>query len=167
MYFSRLLFTFRYEKKLKYFGSIWGSIAITAITFFMLIKGAKGASFITEEMNVWIQNNTLTIIIYSLVGWTIILQLLYWLFKISSPKIIVLIGTFALAMAFAGNDLVNFIGVPLAGLKSYQVFMDNPGASPDHFLMKALAEPVNTPTYILLLAGVVMILALWFSKKAR
>ncbi|MDD2632346.1 MAG: inorganic phosphate transporter [Bacteroidales bacterium] len=167
MYFSRLLFTFRYEKKLKYFGSIWGSIAITAITFFMLIKGAKGASFITEEMNVWIQNNTLTIIIYSLVGWTIILQLLYWFFKISSPKIIVLIGTFALAMAFAGNDLVNFIGVPLAGLKSYQVFMASPGASPDNFLMGALAAPVNTPTYILLLAGVVMILALWFSKKAR
>ena len=167
MYFTRMLFTFRYEKKLKYFGSVWGSIAITAITFFMLIKGAKGASFITDDMNVWIESHTFTIIIYSLVGWIIILQSLYWLFKVSIPKMIVLIGTFALAMAFAGNDLVNFIGAPLAGLKSYQLFIANGGSAPDSFMMGGLAAPVNTPTYILLLAGVVMILALWFSKKAR
>ncbi|HZK06633.1 MAG TPA: inorganic phosphate transporter [Bacteroidales bacterium] len=167
MYLSRLLFTFRYEKKLKYFGSVWGSIAITAITFFMLIKGAKGASFITPDMNIWIESHTFTIITYSLIGWTVILQLLYWIFKISAPKLIVLIGTFALAMAFAGNDLVNFIGVPLAGLKSYQLFMADGGANPDGFMMKALADPVNTPTYVLLLAGMVMVLALWFSKKAR
>jgi hypothetical protein len=162
-----MLFTFRYEKKLKYFGSVWGSIAITAITFFMLIKGAKGASFITDDMNIWIESHTFTIIFYSLVGWTIILQSLYWLFKVSIPKMIVLIGTFALAMAFAGNDLVNFIGAPLAGLKSYQLFIANGGSAPDSFMMGGLAAPVNTPTYILLLAGVVMILALWFSKKAR
>jgi len=166
-YVSRLIFTFRYQKTIKYFGSIWGGVAITAITFFMLIKGAKGASFITDEMSVWIMSNTTKILLFGLVGWTVLLQLLNWIFKVSIPKVIVLVGTFALAMAFAGNDLVNFIGVPLAGLKSYQEFIANPGAHPEAFMMGALALPVKTNTYLLLIAGVVMILTLWFNKKAR
>ncbi len=166
-YLSRLLFSFRYQKSLKYFGSLWGGIAITAITFFMLIKGAKGASFITEEAATWIKGNTWNIIVFGLIGWTILLQVLHWLFKISIPKVIVLVGTFALAMAFAGNDLVNFIGVPLAGLKSYQEFIANPGADPDAFMMGALALPVKTNTVLLLIAGIIMILTLWFSRKAR
>lgn len=166
-YLSRLLFSFRYQKSLKYFGSLWGGLAITAITFFMLIKGAKGASFINDEMAAWINTHTWDIMIYGFIGWTVLLQLLYWLFKVSIPKIIVLVGTFALAMAFAGNDLVNFIGVPLAGLKSYQTYIATPGADPDAFLMGALAQPVQTKTYLLLLAGVVMMLTLWLSKKAK
>lgn len=166
-YLSRILFSFKYQKRLKYFGSLWGGIAITAITFFMLIKGAKGASFITEDVAAWINDNTWSIIIFGLFGWTAILQVLNWLFKVSIPKIIVLVGTFALAMAFAGNDLVNFIGVPLAGLKSYQEFLANPGADPDAFLMGALALPVKTNTYLLLIAGIIMLLTLWFSKKAK
>lgn len=166
-YLSRLLFSFRFQKSLKYFGSVWGGLAISAITYFMLIKGAKGASFITEDTANWISSHTWHIIIYGFVGWTILLQLLYWLFKVSIPKVIVLVGTFALAMAFAGNDLVNFIGVPLAGLKSYQEFVANPGANPDAFMMGALALPVKTRTYLLLIAGIVMILTLWFSKKAK
>nr|NQU93981.1 inorganic phosphate transporter [Bacteroidota bacterium] len=166
-YLSRLLFSFNFSKRLKYFGSIWGGLAIVAITYFMLIKGAKGASFLTEEKVKWIATHTWHIVIYGFIGWTIVLQILNWLFKISIPKVIVLVGTFALAMAFAGNDLVNFIGVPLAGLKSYQAYMAAPGAMPDDFLMGALAKPVITPTYLLLIAGVVMILTLWFNKKAR
>jgi len=166
-YLSRLLFSFKYQKSLKYFGSLWGGLAITVITFFMLIKGAKGASFITPETADWIHGHTWNIIVYSFFGWTAILQLLYWFFKVSIPKVIVLVGTFALAMAFAGNDLVNFIGVPLAGLKSYQEFIANPGANPDDFTMGVLALPVQTNTYLLLISGIVMILTLWFSKKAK
>lgn len=166
-YISRLLFTFRFKKNLKYFGSIWGGFAITAITFFMLIKGAKGASFITNEMSEWIISHTWEIIVYGLIGWTLILQLLYWIFKVSIPKVIVLVGTFSLAMAFAGNDLVNFIGVPLAGLKSYQTFAATDGADAGTFLMGELTKPVQTPTYLLLIAGVVMIITLWLSKKAK
>jgi len=166
-YLSRLLFSFKYNKSLKYFGSVWGGLAITAITYFMLIKGVKGASFITPEISAWIKGNAFLIIVYSFVAWTIILQLLCWLFKVSIPKVIVLVGTFALAMAFAGNDLVNFIGVPLAGLHSYQDILANPGASPDSFMMGSLALPVKTNTILLLIAGLVMIFTLWFSKKAK
>ncbi len=166
-YLSRLLFTFKFQKTLKYFGSLWGGLAITAITYFMLIKGAKGASFITEDTAAWIAGHTWNIIVYGFLGWTVLLQLLYSLFRVSIPKIIVLVGTFALAMAFAGNDLVNFIGVPLAGLKSYQEFIANPGANPDAFMMGALALPVKTNTVLLLIAGLVMIFTLWFSKKAK
>lgn len=166
-YISRLIFSFNYQKTLVYFGSVWGSLAITAIVFFMLIVGVKGASFITPEMQDWISHHTWLIIIYNFVGWIIVLQLLLWAFKINIPKIIVLVGTFALAMAFASNDLVNFVGVPLAGLKSYELFKAAPGGEAGSFLMGALAEPVKSQTWLLLVAGLVMVLTLWFSKKAR
>jgi phosphate/sulfate permease len=163
-YLTRLLFTFNYKKNLKYFGSIWGGIAITAITYFILIKGAKGSSFITDESLAWIKSHTLIIILISFAGWTIGLQILNWLFRLNIPRIIVLVGTFALAMAFAGNDLVNFIGVPLAGLSSYREFAETGN---DHFLMTSLTAPVKTNTFLLLLAGIIMIMTLWLSKKAR
>ncbi len=166
-YFARLIFTFSYERNLKLYGSLFGGLAITAITFFMLIKGAKGASFITPEMEQWIQTHTWHIIVYGFIGWTVLLQLLYWIFKLNIPKVIVLFGTFALAFAFAGNDLVNFIGVPLAGYESYKSFIAVEGADPEAFYMGALSKPVQTKTIYLLLAGLVMVLALWFSKKAR
>ena len=166
-YLSRLLFSFKYNKSLKYFGSVWGGMAITAITYFMLIKGLKGNSLMQPEDLAMIKENTFLIIVYGFLGWTIILQILIWLFKINIPKVIVLVGTFALAMAFAGNDLVNFIGVPLAGLQSYQDILANPDARPDTFIMSSLALPVETDTVLLLIAGVIMILTLYFSKKAR
>jgi phosphate/sulfate permease len=166
-YVSRLLFSFRYNKPMKYFGSLWGGLAITAITYFMLIKGLKGNSLMQPQWLDWINDHTFLILLIGFVGWTIILQVLTWLFKVNIPKVIVLVGTFALAMAFAGNDLVNFIGVPLAGLQSYQDIMANPEATPDTFVMNSLALPVKTNAYLLLIAGVVMILTLWFSKKAR
>ncbi|MEE4116619.1 MAG: inorganic phosphate transporter [Marinilabiliaceae bacterium] len=166
MYLTRILFTFNYKKNLKYFGSVWGGIAITAITYFMLIKGAKGASFMGTETVDWISENTTKILLYSFLGWTVILQLLSMLFRINIPKIIVLVGTFSLAMAFAGNDLVNFIGVPLAGLESFKGWMAS-GEAPDALLMTSLAAKVKTPTIFLLAAGIIMALALWTSKKSR
>ncbi|MCF8368367.1 MAG: inorganic phosphate transporter [Bacteroidales bacterium] len=166
-YFARLLFTFNYKKKLKYFGALWGGFAITAITYFILIKGAKGASFMSEETKDYIQQNSVQIIGMSFIGWTIILQVLGWFTRLNILKLVVLVGTFALAMAFAGNDLVNFIGVPLAGYESFNSFMANPGAEPDAFLMTALTGKVKTPTLFLLLAGIIMVITLWTSKKAR
>ncbi|MDT8400909.1 MAG: inorganic phosphate transporter [Bacteroidales bacterium] len=166
MYLTRLLFSFNYQRNMKFFGSLWGGIAITAITYFMIIKGAKGASFMSESVMNWIMNNTGILLVYSFIGWTILLQLLIWLFGINIPKIIVLVGTFSLAMAFAGNDLINFIGVPLAGFESFKAWMAS-GASPDELPMTALAEQIKTPTYFLLIAGIIMALALWLSKKSR
>ena len=166
MYLTRIIFSFNYRRYLKYFGAIWGGIAITAITYFILIKGAKGSSFMSDSTVAWITQNTGKLLIYSLLGWTILLQLLQWLFRLNIPKMIVLVGTFSLAMAFAGNDLVNFIGVPLAGFESYKVWAAS-SLDPDILQMKALAAQVRTPTYLLLIAGLIMSLSLWFSKKAR
>jgi len=166
-YISRLIFSFQYQKTLKYFGSVWGGMAITAITFFMLIKGVKGATLLPVELKEWIATHTWLIVMYSFIGWTIILQILYWLFQVNIPKIIVLTGTFALAFAFAGNDLVNFIGVPLAGLDAYKIFSAVPGQNPDLFTMEGLNADIAPNGFLLLLAGFVMVITLWFSKKAH
>jgi phosphate/sulfate permease len=165
-YIVRILFSFNYERTYKYFGSVFGGIAVAAITYFLLIKGAKGSSFIDKVTLHWIKNNTWTLLILSFIVWTAILQALSSLFKINIFKIIVLIGTFTLAMAFAGNDLVNFIGVPLAGLSSYKSYIAE-GADPELFNMIALQKPVETPTMYLLIAGLIMTVTLWLSKKAR
>ncbi len=166
-YIVRLIFSFNYKKPLKYFGSIIGSLAITGITYFIFIKGIKGASFVTKQMLIFIKENTVLILLISFVGWAVLLQLLTWLVKINIPKFIILIGTFALAMAFAGNDLVNFIGVPLAALVSYKTYISHPGIDPNHLLMGALKGPVHTNTFILLIAGIIMIITLLLSRKAR
>jgi phosphate/sulfate permease len=166
-YLSRMLFSFDYGPRMKYFAGIWGGLAITAITYFILVKGAKGASFMSDELKSSIMNNSFMIILYSFIGWTIILQLVQWFTKWNILKFIVLVGTFALAMAFAGNDLVNFIGVPLAGFNSYQLFVESGGADPSGFLMNGLAGKVPTPTLLLLLSGAIMVVTLWKSKKAK
>lgn len=166
-YLTRMAFSFNFDKRIKYIGAIWGGIAFTALTYFILIKGAKGASFMSGDIKDWISENSLIIIFYSLIGWTILLQLLYWIFRINILKIIVLVGTFSLAMAFAGNDLVNFIGVPIAGFNSWEMFRATEGASPDGLLMTALAGKVPTPEVFLLIAGAIMVLTLYLSKKAR
>jgi phosphate/sulfate permease len=171
-YITRLLFSFKTTRTITYYGAIWGGIAITSIMYFMLIKGMKGSSYAAHVLKSgisiqdWINTHTELIMIYSLILWTVILQLLNWFFKTNILKIVVLVGTFALAMAFAGNDLVNFIGVPLAGLKSYQAWVAS-GQLASDYSMHALAAKVNTPTYLLLIAGTVMAGALIFSKKAR
>jgi phosphate/sulfate permease len=166
-YIVRVVFSFNFDNSIKYYGAIWGGVAITAITFFILIKGAKGASFMSKETVTWIRDNTMLILGASFVGWTLLLLLLRWIFRLNILKMIVLVGTFALAMAFAGNDLVNFIGVPLAGLESFRAFTGSGLAEPSQYLMNALSEPVSTPTMFLLIAGCVMVIALWTSKKAR
>ncbi|MCB2221172.1 MAG: inorganic phosphate transporter [Bacteroidetes bacterium] len=166
-YIARLLFSFNYKRNLKFFGAIWGGIAITAITYFILIKGAKGASFMSETTVDFIKGNSFMIMVVSFIAWTVILQLFAWFTRFNILKFIVLVGTFALAMAFAGNDLVNFIGVPLAGYESFNSFMASPGAEPNVFLMSSLTEKVKTPTFFLLIAGLIMVVTLWTSKKAR
>lgn len=166
-YISRLIFTFQVEQKLKYFGAIFGGIAITAITFFILVKGLKGASFITKETSAWIGANQLTIIGISLVFWTIFSQLLMSIFKLNILRVIIVVGTFALALAFAGNDLVNFIGVPIAAYQSFEFFIAS-GQSPDAYMMHKLAEEnVVAPFYFLAIAGIIMVYTLWTSKKAK
>ena len=171
-YITRLIFSFRFKKKMKLYGAIWGGISITAITYFILIKGLKGSSYAYYEidgviMKEWVKIHALEIIGVSLVAWTLILQLSTLIFKLNISRFIVLIGTFALAMAFAGNDLVNFIGVPLAGYESYMQFIANPGADPNAFLMTGLTGKVETPFVFLLFAGLVMVVTLYFNKKAR
>ncbi len=166
-FFTRILFTFNYERKLPFFGAIWAGFAVTAIVYFILVKGASGASFMTESTVIWIEQNTISILLYSFIGFAVIAQLLILLFKLNIFRIIVLIGTFSLSMAFAGNDLVNFIGVPIAGYESFKLFLSDPSQTPTTMTMESLLEPIQTPTGFLLAAGGIMVLALFFSKKAR
>lgn len=165
-YLSRLLFSFNFENRIKYFGGLFGGLALTAISFFMIAKGIKNAPFMTPEVKAWVADNTLLILGGSFVFWTLLLQLLYSLFKFNILKFIVLVGTMGLAMAFASNDLVNFIGVPLAGLDSYQNFIAS-GSDPSMLRTDFLTEPVQAQTYLLIIAGIIMAVTLWFSKKAR
>jgi hypothetical protein len=172
-YITRLIFTFNYRKNMKYFGSLFGGFAVTAITYFILIKGIDGSAFAEikvstgERLGEWVMTHTGVLLLYSFISWVIIIQLLKWLFNIKVLKLTVLIGTFALAMAFAGNDLVNFIGVPLAGFSSFKAWAGSGGVAPDAFTMEMLAGKVSTPTFMLLIAGLVMIITLIFSKKAQ
>lgn len=163
-FLTRLLFSFEYIKRLKRYGAVWGGIALAFITYFILIKGAKGATFISTSQADWIKNNSFLIMFLMFIISGVVLQILL-LFKINILKSIVLIGTFALAMAFAANDLVNFIGVPLAGFHAY-LFADASG-SPLTVTMDALGDKVPTETYLLMIAGLIMVITLWKSKKAR
>ncbi len=165
-YFSRLLFSFDYKKNLKYYGAIWGGIAISSITYFILVKGAKSASFMDDDLKHMIRDNGFMIILACFAVWAIVFQLIIMFTKFNILKIVVLIGTFGLAMAFSGNDLVNFIGVPLAGFESYTSWAASKLPA-DSFLMNDLAGKVATPTYLLLIAGIIMAVTLYFSKKAR
>ena len=164
-FITRIIFTFDFEKRLKRYGGLWGGAALTAITFFILIKGAKGSSIISPENQDWIKHNTEFLLLVNFAAWTIILQLILWFTNYNILKPIVLIGTFALALAFAANDLVNFIGVPMAGLSSYQIGSQSPDKS--NLMMDALNGPGETNTILLLIAGAIMVLTLWFSKKAN
>ena len=164
---ARVVFTFNYKKKMKYSIGIFGGIAVTSIIYFMLIKGLKDSSFMTPDNKQWIQDNTVMLIGFCFIFFTILMQVLHWL-KINVFKVVVLLGTFALALAFAGNDLVNFIGVPLAGYSSFIDFTTNGAdSSPDGFLMSSLLGPAKTPWYFLFGAGIIMVYALCTSKKAH
>ena len=163
---ARVIFTFNFTKKMKYSIALFGGVATTSIIYFMLIKGLKDSSFMTPENKQWIQDNTWMLISVFFVFFTILMQILHWL-KINVFKVVVLMGTFALALAFAGNDLVNFIGVPLAGFSSFMDFTANGNGNPDGFLMTSLLGPAKTPWYFLIGAGAIMVYALCTSKKAH
>ena len=163
---SRLIFTFHYTKHLKYAIGIFGGLSITSIAYFLLVKGFGSASFMTADVKAWIAEHTHEILISFIIGFTLLMQILHWC-KVNVFKIIVLFGTFSLAMAFAGNDLVNFIGVMLAGFSSYQDFMATPGADPATHMMGALNESASTSIFFLVAAGIIMTIALLTSKKAQ
>ncbi|MBN2008169.1 inorganic phosphate transporter [candidate division KSB1 bacterium] len=165
-YLTRLIFTFDYQKTFKRYGSIYCGFALTAITFFIVVKGAKGSSLIPTDTTKYIMSHSKQFILFSIIGWTIIWQLIITFTRVNVLKVIVLIGTFALALAFAANDLVNFIGAPLGALSAYKITA-SAGADPLQFTMEALRNPVKANTLILLFAGLVMVITLWRSKKAQ
>lgn len=165
-YLARILFSFNYKKNMKYFIGLFGGLAITAIIYFMLIKGLKDSSFMTAENKELIHLYTPQIVWGSFVFFTVLMQIFYWM-RINVFKIVILFGTFALALAFAGNDLVNFIGVPLVGYSSYLDLVSHPEATPQTLLMTSLQDSAQTPWYFLVGSGIVMVLALFFSKKAH
>jgi signal transduction histidine kinase len=172
MYITRFIFSFRYRGPMKYLGSIFGGLAITAITYFIVIKGMKGSSFAGvelasgETLQDYFNHNVALILLVSFGFWVVFIQLLKWIFNIKILKVVVMVGTFALAMAFAGNDLVNFIGVPVAGFKSFQDWMAS-GMPADQFSMANLAGKSSTPVFMLIVSGLVMVITLIMSKKAR
>ncbi len=164
---SRIIFTFNYKKHSRYTIAIFGGIAFTALAYFIFLQGLGKSPYIEASIREWITANTQMLLVYTFIGSTLIMEVLH-LMRVNVFKFVVLMGTFALAMAFAGNDLVNFIGVPLAGLDSYNDFMANAnGASADSFLMTSLMESAKTPPIYLIAAGVIMIIAMATSKKAH
>lgn len=165
-FLARMLFTFNYRTNLKWTIGLFGGICATAIVYFLLIKGAKDLAFMTPEVKGWIKENTWLIIGCCLAGFTLLMQLLHIL-GVNVLKVIVLLGTFSLATAFAGNDLVNFIGVPLSGLSSLQDYAANGSGDPHSFFMGSLNGPANTSVWFLVGAGLVMVASLATSRKAR
>ena len=163
---SRLIFTFNYTSKLKWKIGLFGGIATTCILYFALLKGLKDSSFMTPEYNAWIKENTMYLVGGCFVVSTVLMQVFHWC-KINVLKIVIFMGTFALALAFAGNDLVNFVGVPLAAYSAYQDFAANGAGQADTFMMSSLNENAKTPFIFLFLSGVVMVYALATSKKAQ
>lgn len=164
---ARIVFTFNYKEHMKYSIALFGGIAATSIVYFMLFKGLKDSSFMTPENKHWLQENTLWLLGLIFASFTVLMQILHW-FKVNIFRIIVLLGTFALALAFAGNDLVNFIGVPLAGYSAFTDYIANgTEVGPDGFLMASLQGSASTPWYFLFGAGIIMVYALYTSKKAH
>lgn len=164
-FLSRLIYSFQFEKRKSYISAIFGGFAITAITYFIFVKGMKGTPFYGDIKHL-IEGKTFEIILYGFAFWTILSQLLIMFFKVNILKFIVVIGTFSLAMAFAGNDLVNFIGVPIAAWNSYQEWSIS-GIPANEFSMGVLAKKVPSNPMLLLAAGAIMVVTLWFSKKAK
>ncbi len=167
MWISRVVFTFNYKKHSRYSIAIFGGIAFTALSYFILMKGLGKSPYLPAEWRDYISDNIGMLLVVTFVVSAIVMEFLH-LCRVNIFKFTVLMGTFGLAMAFAGNDLVNFIGVPLAGLSSYQDYMANAnGAAPDSFMMTSLMESAKTTPVFLLIAGFVMIIAMATSKKAQ
>ncbi len=176
---SRLLLSFNFERKPSWVGALFGGVALTAMVYFILMKGIKGADIAKQSFDIiggstikdFLENNVFSIVAVSFVIWSLLSYFFITTLKTNIYKLIILVGTFALALAFAGNDLVNFIGVPIAAWQSYQAWADPlvnvNGLAAAEFSMDILGKKVATPTLLLLLAGLIMVLTLWFSSKAK
>lgn len=166
-YISRIIFSFNYKKHLSWTIGIFGGISVTSLSYFVLIKGLKSAPFMSTESLAWIDQNTTLLVAGCFVFFTLLMQILHWC-KVNVFRIIVLLGTFALALAFAGNDLVNFIGVPLAGFSAYTDYVANSnGAGIHDFMMSSLMSSAKTTAIFLFASGIIMVYALATSKKAK
>ncbi|WP_067030029.1 inorganic phosphate transporter [Allomuricauda sp. CP2A] len=163
---SRLLLSFRFNEQPKWIGSIFGGLAITAIIHFILVKGLKSANLFDGGLTDFASTQPEFFLLGNFVFWVIVSLVLTSTFKLNIYKLIIILGTFALAMAFAGNDLVNFIGVPIAAWQSFQDWQAS-GIAASEYSMGGLAAAVQTPVYLLLVSGLVMIVTLWLSTKAR
>ncbi len=164
-YVSRLLLSFNFERKAKWVGAIFGGFALAAITYFIFIKGLKGTDYYAE-IKPMIEGKTAIIVAISFVIWSLLSYIFVTIFKKNIYIFIIAVGTFALALAFAGNDLVNFIGVPIAAYQSFEAWTAS-GVPATEFAMDVLGKKVPTPTFFLLVAGLIMVLTLWFSSKAK
>ena len=173
-FIARTLLSYNYEKKSKWVGSIFGGVALTSITYFILMKGIKGTSYAKETYDIiggstisaFLESEVFMISAVSFILLSIISYFLIFSFKVNIYKLIIGVGTFSLALAFAGNDLVNFIGVPIAAWQSYEAWVAS-GISADMFSMEVLATKVPTPNLLLFIAGMVMVITLWVSSKAK
>lgn len=171
---SRLLLSYNFESKANWVGAVFGGIALTTITYFILMKGIKGTTYAKESFDIiggmtitdYLESNVVSIVAVSSLFWSLLSYFFISVIKANIYKIIIAVGTFALALAFAGNDLVNFIGVPIAAWQSYEAWMAS-GMAANEFSMQVLASKVPTPNYLLFAAGIIMVLTLWFSKKAH
>lgn len=171
---SRLLLSFKFEQKAKWVGALFGGVAITGITYFIFMKGIGGTSFAGESFDAiegltikeYLEIHAVKIIFLSFIFWSLLSYFIIAFIKTNIYKLIILVGTFALALAFAGNDLVNFIGVPIAAWQSYEAWVVS-GISAEAFSMEVLASKVPTPTILLVISGIVMVITLWLSKKAK
>jgi len=171
---SRLLLSYNFEKKAKWVGALFGGVALSAITYFILMKGIKGTAYGSQSFDLiggmtikdFLEVKVWSIILFNFLLWSLLSYVLTVFIKINIYKLIIGVGTFALALAFAGNDLVNFIGVPIAAYQSYEAWSVSGIAATD-FSMDILATKVPTPTLLLFISGMIMVATLWFSKKAR
>lgn len=166
MWISRVVFTFNYRRHLRWTIALFGGVSVTAIMYFLLVSGLGQARFMTGELRDWIADNQMAILVGCFIVSTVLMEVLH-LLRVNIFKVIVMFGTFALAMAFAGNDLVNFIGVSLAGLESYQDYVASGVGDPSAYMMDALLLPSTTSTWFLVAAGMIMTIAIFTSKKAR
>lgn len=171
---TRVLLSFNFEQKPSWVSALFGGAATSAITYFILMKGIKGTAFASQSLDFtggltlanYIESHVGIIVLGNILFWSLISFLLIEIFKINIFKFIILIGTFALALAFAGNDLVNFIGVPIAALQSYEAWTLS-GIPATEFSMQMLSSKVPTPTLLLFISGGIMVATLWLSKKSR
>jgi phosphate/sulfate permease len=166
-YFCRLLFTFNYKEKLSRFGALFAGLGITVIVYFLLIKGLKGTTLINKADAQWINSNTIPILLIFFIIGSVISRVLQKRANVNPLKIVVFMGTFSLAMAFAGNDLVNFIGVPITGFLAYENWQSTAIPANEHYQDFLSSSDVIVPNYMLLIAGIIMALTLWLSSKAK